>query len=114
VFIFKEILCCWGALEEIVTDSSPAFIEALNWLAEQYGIHHIYISPYNSQANGIVECHYLDVDNLNTTQAPEYTKDKYNVKIMKRKVSPKVSPTTYIGQRVKGRRSKRGEEIITK
>jgi hypothetical protein len=33
----------------------------LNWLAEQYGIHHIYISPYNSQANGIVERHYLDV-----------------------------------------------------
>jgi hypothetical protein len=44
VFIFDEILCHWGALEEIVTDSSPAFIEALNWLAEQYGIHHIHIS----------------------------------------------------------------------
>jgi hypothetical protein len=36
-------------------------------------------------------------DNLNTTQALEYTKDKYNVKIIKRKVSPKVSPTTYVG-----------------
>jgi hypothetical protein len=38
-------------------------------------------------------------DNLNTTQTPEYTKDKdkYNVKIIKRKVSPKVSPTTYVG-----------------
>jgi hypothetical protein len=36
-------------------------------------------------------------DNLNTTQAPEYTKDKYNVKIIKQKVSPKVSPTTYVG-----------------
>jgi hypothetical protein len=38
-----------------------AFVEALNWLAEQYSIHHIRISPYNSQANGIVECHHLDV-----------------------------------------------------
>jgi hypothetical protein len=35
-FIFEEILCCWGALEEIVTDNGPAFIEALNWLVEQY------------------------------------------------------------------------------
>jgi hypothetical protein len=51
VFIFKEILCCWGVLEEIVTDNGLAFIEALNWLVEQYRIHHIRISPYNSQAN---------------------------------------------------------------
>jgi hypothetical protein len=60
-FIFEEILCCWGVLEEIVIDNGPAFMEALNWLAEQYGIHHIHISPYNSQANGIVECHHLDI-----------------------------------------------------
>jgi hypothetical protein len=32
----------------------------------------------------------------------------------KAKVSPKVSPTTYVGRRVKGRRSERGEEITTK
>jgi hypothetical protein len=60
-FIFEEILCHWGVLEEIITDNSPVFIEALNWLAEQYRIHHIRISPYNSQVNGIVECHHLDV-----------------------------------------------------
>jgi hypothetical protein len=60
-FIFEEILCCWGALEEIITDNGPAFVEALNWLAEQYRIHHICISPYNSQANGIVERCHLDV-----------------------------------------------------
>jgi hypothetical protein len=48
-------------LEEIITDNHPAFIEALNWLAEQYGIHHICISPYDSQANGIVERRHLDV-----------------------------------------------------
>jgi hypothetical protein len=61
VFIFEDILCHWGALEEIVTDNGPAFVEALNWLAEQYRIHHIRISPYNSQANGIVERRHLDV-----------------------------------------------------
>jgi hypothetical protein len=60
-FIFEEILCHWGALEEIITDNGLAFIEALNWLAEQYKIHHICISPYNSQVNGIVECCHLDV-----------------------------------------------------
>jgi hypothetical protein len=60
-FIFEDILCCWGALEEIVTDNGPAFVEALNWLAEQYSIHHIRISPYDSQVNGIVESHNLDV-----------------------------------------------------
>jgi hypothetical protein len=53
-------------------------------------------------------------DNPNTTQTPECTKDEYNVKIIKQKVSPKVSPTTYVGRRVKERRSKRVEEIITK
>jgi hypothetical protein len=37
VFIFEGILCRWGALEEIVTDNGLAFMEALNWLAEQYG-----------------------------------------------------------------------------
>jgi hypothetical protein len=44
-FIFKEILCHWGALEEIITDNGLAFVEALNWLVEQYGIHQIHISP---------------------------------------------------------------------
>ena len=60
-FIFEDILCRWGALEEIVTDNGKPFIEAVDWLAQQYGIRHIRISPYNSQANGIVERRHLDV-----------------------------------------------------
>jgi len=60
-FIFEEILCRWGALHEIVTDNGKPFLEALNWLAEKYGITHIRISPYNSQANGPVERRHLDV-----------------------------------------------------
>jgi hypothetical protein len=61
IFIFKEILCHWGALEEIITDNGLAFVEALNWLAAQYGIHHIHISLYNSQVNRIVKRRHLDV-----------------------------------------------------
>jgi hypothetical protein len=37
------------------------------------------------------------IDNPNTTQTLEYTKDKYNAKIIKQRVSPKVPPTTYKG-----------------
>lgn len=54
-FIFEQILCRWGALQEIVTDNGPAFLSAAGYLSKRYGIHHIRISPYNSQANGIVE-----------------------------------------------------------
>ena len=54
-FIFEEILCRWGAVGEIVTDNGSAYIAALDWLADRYGIRHIRISPYNSQANGVVE-----------------------------------------------------------
>jgi transposase InsO family protein len=44
-----------GALEEIVTDNAPAYIAA------RYGINHIKISGYNSQANGIVESKHFNV-----------------------------------------------------
>jgi len=54
-FIFEEILCRWGAVEEIVTDNGTAYVAALDWLQDKYGIRHIRISAYNSQANGIVE-----------------------------------------------------------
>jgi hypothetical protein len=35
------------------------------------------------------------------------------VKIIKQKVSPKVSPTTYVGRRIKDRRCEGDEQIIT-
>lgn len=54
-FIFEDILCRWGAVEEIVTDNSTAFVAALDTLADRYGIQHIHISAYNSHTNGIVE-----------------------------------------------------------
>ena len=60
-FIFENILCHWGALAEIVTDNGPAFVQALDVLADRYNIRHIHISPYNSQANGVVKRRHLDV-----------------------------------------------------
>ena len=60
-FIFEEILCRWGAVEQIVTDNGTAYVVALDWLAERYGIHHICISPYNSQANGVIERQHCTV-----------------------------------------------------
>ena len=60
-FIFQDILCRWGGLEEIVTDNGPAYVAALDILALRYGIHHIRISGYNSRANGIVESKHFDV-----------------------------------------------------
>ena len=60
-FIFEELLCHWGGIAEIVTDNGPAFIVAAGYLAEKYGIHHIKISPYNSQANSLVERKHFDI-----------------------------------------------------
>jgi transposase InsO family protein len=48
-------------LTEIITDNGPAFVSALEQLADKYNIRHIRISPYNSQANGIVEHRHFDV-----------------------------------------------------
>ncbi|KAJ3571153.1 hypothetical protein NP233_g3932 [Leucocoprinus birnbaumii] len=60
-FIFEDILCRWGAIEEIVTDNGPAFVQAAEFLSQRYKIHHIRISPYNSRANGPVERRHFDV-----------------------------------------------------
>ena len=69
-FIFEDILCHWGALAEIVTDNGPAFVQALDVLADQYNIRHIRISPYNSQANGVVKRRHLDVREAITKSTP--------------------------------------------
>ena len=60
-FIFEDILCRWGAVSELITDNGPAFVQALDVLTSWYGIHHIQISPYNSQVNGVVERRHYDV-----------------------------------------------------
>jgi len=60
-WIFKDILCQWGMLIEIVSDNSKAFIIALSHLEKKYHIKHIWISSYNLHANGIVECLHFDI-----------------------------------------------------
>ena len=60
-FLFKDILRCWGAVSELITDNGPAFVQALDVLASWYGIRHIWISPYNSQVNGVVEQRHYNV-----------------------------------------------------
>jgi hypothetical protein len=60
-FIFQDILCRWGAIQMIVTNNGKPFIVALNSLAKQYGINHIRISGYNTQANGLVKRNHWDL-----------------------------------------------------
>jgi hypothetical protein len=64
-FIFEEIICRWGTIVEIVTDNSTSIVATLEHIAKRYHINHIRISPYNSQANGIVEVkHFSFCDSL--------------------------------------------------
>ena len=44
-FIFKDILCYWGAISKLVTNNGTPYIQALDILTNRYGIHHICISP---------------------------------------------------------------------
>jgi len=60
-FIFEELLCRWGPITEIIMDNAPMYKVAVDELAHKYGIHPIHVSPYNSQANGIVERRHRDV-----------------------------------------------------
>ncbi|KAJ2969095.1 hypothetical protein NUW54_g13043 [Trametes sanguinea] len=60
-FIFQDLLCRWGAATKLVTDNGSAFISAVRSLEKRYHIHHIKVSPYNSQANGIAERSHFDM-----------------------------------------------------
>jgi hypothetical protein len=59
-FIFEDIICRWGCISEIVTDNGAAFVAACEEMTAKYHINYIRISPYNSQANGIVERSHRD------------------------------------------------------
>ena len=60
-FVFEDLLCRWGLVEEIVTDNGAPIVAGLDWLEKKYHIMHICISPYNKQANGIVECSHHSI-----------------------------------------------------
>jgi len=51
----------WESLVKIVTDNRAPFKKAVKWLEEKYGIKGVTISPYNSQANGIVKRPHWDL-----------------------------------------------------
>jgi len=54
-FFLHNIILRYGIVQEVVTDNGSAFQKEFKKLLAQYGIKHIQISPYNSQANGVVE-----------------------------------------------------------
>ena len=54
-FFLKRIILRYGIVLEVVTDNGPSFCKEFAQLLRKYGIRHIKISPYNSQANGVVE-----------------------------------------------------------
>lgn len=40
-FIYEDILCRWGAIEDLVTDNGSAYVAAGTLLADKYGFNHI-------------------------------------------------------------------------
>jgi hypothetical protein len=60
-FIFEELLCCYSQIQQIVTDNGPEVKGAVRHLLDQYNVSQIRISPYNSAANGVIECGYFTI-----------------------------------------------------
>ena len=61
LWIYEDILCRWGTIRTIVTDNAESFKAALKWIENKWGIKHITISAYNSQANGAIERPHWDI-----------------------------------------------------
>ena len=60
-FIFESLLCRWGAIEILVSDNAPQYLQATDYLAKIYHVYRIRISPYNSKAQGPIERWHYDV-----------------------------------------------------
>ena len=60
-FFLKRIILRYGIVQEVVTDNGPSFGKEFAQLLKLYGIRHIKISPYNSQANGVVERGHFNI-----------------------------------------------------
>jgi hypothetical protein len=54
-FFYNQIILRYGTVMEVVTDNGPSFQKDFKRLLKNFGIKQITISPYNSQANGVVE-----------------------------------------------------------
>ena len=60
-FFFHQIILRYGTVLEVVTDNGPSFQKEFRELLREYGIKQIAISPYNSQANGVVERGHFNI-----------------------------------------------------
>ena len=60
-FFYHRIILRYGHVVEVVTDNGPSFQGEFKKLLEGYGIKQIRISPYNSQANGVVERGHFNI-----------------------------------------------------
>jgi hypothetical protein len=54
-FVWEDIILRYGCIGRIVTDNGPEFKGAFSELLRNHDIPLVLISPYNSQANGVVE-----------------------------------------------------------
>ena len=54
-FFVEQIIFRYGTVGEIVTDNGPSLEGEFTRIVNKYNIHWIKISPYNSQANRVVE-----------------------------------------------------------
>jgi transposase InsO family protein len=54
-FVLEDLILRYRCIGKLVTDNGPEFKGALSELLTQYNIPQVYISLYNSQANGVVE-----------------------------------------------------------
>ena len=84
-----QIICRWGAIETIVTDNAPQYIQAAAILVEKYHVHHIKISPYNSKAAGPIERRHYDVRE-SIIKAADGDENKW----------PSVTPSVFWAERV--------------
>jgi hypothetical protein len=60
-FFLKRIIQRYGIVQEVVTDNGPSFGKEFAEMLKKYGVKQIKISPYNSQANGVVERGHFNI-----------------------------------------------------
>ena len=48
-WLFKDVVCQWGCMCEIITNNVSVYRAAVAWLEKKYGIKGIRISSYNSK-----------------------------------------------------------------
>lgn len=60
-FFWKQIICQYGHIVEVVTDNSSEVKGAFEWLLKRYGILQIRISFYNKYTDRLVEQEYFTI-----------------------------------------------------